>query len=482
MYPNGGDQLVGVVGVHGVGAVRVPQTLGDSPKPTNVKVLMPILPTKRDVPPTFKGTHVGQLAIPRDKTLLAWKWDGKAWNAITQAQAASEVKAQGLKTAGVSAPKPVVKPTTPPPQPGHFVGEIFLPSDKTAHAWRWDGTVWRGISRSDAVKPTTAAVMANAAAAATTTPSLLDRLTQLVTPVVNAPVAPSSPAGAPPKPPTAPGTFVGMTFLPSNKAEHGWLWDGSKWRGIARSDALNPQATLDKLGIHTNVAANAQAAAAPSLLDRITSAVTKTAVASGHAEQTLFDKVVAKLKPVAPLPHPEVVTIAPGAAPPGYVPTSTGTPAKLPTKLDPDADGQIAPGKPAPPPTRGVPGTFPSTPLDPNGDGIVDATGQPAPPPTHGVPGTFPSTALDKNGDGIIDSTGASAPPPMVGQQGSFPATPDDANGDGLNDTTGQPLNANAFHAMGLDLGSMAVPLLGLAAALLLSGNRGHGGSVRQWR
>jgi hypothetical protein len=453
MYPNSGDQLVGVVGVRGVGAVRIPQTLGDSPKPTKVKVLMPILPTKRDVLPTFKGTHVGQLAIPRDKTLLAWKWDGKVWNAITQAQAASEIKAQGLKTAGVSAAKPVVKPTTPPTQPGHSVGEIFLPSDKTAHAWRWDGMVWRGISRSDAVKPPTAAVMANAAVATT-----------------------------PPKPPTASGTFVGMTFLPSNKAEHAWIWDGKTWRGIARSDALNPQAALDRLGFHTNIAANAQAAEAPSLLDRITSAVTKTAVASGHAEQTLFDKVVAKLKPVAPLPHPEVATIAPGAAPPGYVPTSTGTPAKLPTKLDPDADGQIVPGKPAPPPTRGAPGTFPSTALDPNGDGIVDATGQPAPPPTRGVPGTFPSTALDRNGDGIIDSTGASAPPPMVGQQGSFPATPDDANGDGLNDTTGHPLNANAFHAMGLDLGSMAVPLLGLAAALLLSGNRGQGGSVRQWR
>jgi hypothetical protein len=151
----------------------------------------------------------------------------------------------------------------------------------------------------------------------------------------------------------------------------------------------------------------------------------------------------------------------------------TAGPARLPTKLDPDGDGQVAPGVPAPRPTVGKPGTFPSTARDPNGDGIEDATGRPAPVPTLGVPGTFPSTPLDPNGDGIIDSTGQNAPPPLMGQKGSFPSTPDDADGDGLNDITGKPLNANGVDAGGF--GSMALPIVGMLAAVVLMGQKPKG-------
>jgi hypothetical protein len=480
MYFTGGDQLVGVVGVHGVGAVRIPQTLGDAPKPAKITLQGVPLPTQKPVPPTFKGTHVGQFAIPRDTAQPAWKWDGKTWLIVPRAEAEKAIKDLGLKVKPTSAP--VIKPTTPPVQRGRFVGDVFLPSDPTAHAWRWDGTVWRGVARSAAIKPSAADQAASTAYKSAPAPTLLDKIISAVAPnsakvpdVSSRTNAPGLPSVTPPKPPTNAGRFVGEIFLPSNASEHAWRWNGISWLGIARSAAIKPS-VADK-----QAAADYLLAQKQSFGSQVKNLFTGALVSAGHAETSLLDKLTAKLSPPTLQPHPEVATIAPGGAPPGYVNTSTGDQAKLPTKTDPDADHQMAPGVPAPVPTVGKPGTFPSTPLDPNGDGIVDATGKRAPPPTVGMKGTFPSTPLDKDGDGVIDSTGAPAPAPMLGQKGSFPATADDANGDGLNDTTGKPLNANPLSAMGLDLGSMAIPLLGVTAVLLLSGQK-HGGSARQWR
>jgi hypothetical protein len=477
------DVLVGVPGLHGIGAVRVPQSsLGDSPKPSNVKVGGVKLPTTKAKPPTFKGTRDKQVGLPGDDPLVAFIWSNakQTWSVITRAEGLAQLKKDGYKVVPAAAPaKPapaVVKaPPKPPTQAGTHDGQLFIPRDTTQHAWKWNATLkqWQGISQA-AAQAEVKAQKLSVGATTDKAPSIVSTVAAKVTDlfsgpkVANAatlpkvPTVPSGPKVAPPpSPPTRPGAFEGEMFLPSNPAEHAWMWNGTlrQWQGIARSQALKPTAA------QTAAQKTAAQEADRGLLDKLTGGAV-----------TYWKEA---LTPKAPAPAPDVPTISPdqsGVAP-GYIRMSNGALVRQPTLRDPDADGQSKPGTPTPPPTVGVVGTHPSTAMDPNGDGLTTGN-RPTTPPTVGVPGTFPSTPRDLNGDGIDDSTGAPAVAPLLGQKGSFPSTPDDRDGDGLNDVTGKPLNAKPEHEAGLT--DMLLPIAGVLAVVVIAGS--NKGGTRSWR
>src|ERR1700687_4435722 len=105
------DQLIGVPGRHGFGAVRVPQNLGDAAKPSNVKVKMPKLLTTKAAPPTFKGTHEGQIALPGADKAVAFLWSHSTWVVIPRADALKRMAATGEKLVSTpSAPKAATAP------------------------------------------------------------------------------------------------------------------------------------------------------------------------------------------------------------------------------------------------------------------------------------------------------------------------------------------------------------------------------------
>lgn len=477
------DVLVGVPGLHGIGAVRVPQSsLGDSPKPTNVKVGGAKLPTTKAKPPTFKGTRDKQVGLPGDDPLVAFIWSNakQTWTVITRAEGLAQLKKDGYKVPAAAPAKPApavakAPPPKPPTQAGTHDGQLFIPRDTTQHAWKWNAALktWQGISQAAAQ----AEVKAQKLAVGATTdkaPSIVSTVAAKVADIFSGPKVanaatlpkvPSAPSGPkvapPPAPPSRPGAFNGEVFLPSNTAEHAWRWnaDLKQWQGISRSDAIKP--------VSAATAAAAKAAATEAdrgLLDKLTGGAV-----------TYWKEA---LTPKAPAPAPDVPTIAAdqtGVAP-GYVRMSNGALIRQPTARDPDADGQSKPGTPAPPPTVGVPGTHPSTAMDPNGDGLTTGN-KPTTPPTVGVQGTFPATARDANGDGLDDTTGLPAVAPILGQKGSFPSTPDDRDGDGLNDVTGKPLNAPALHEAGL--GDMLIPIAGVLAVVVLAGSKK--GGTRSW-
>jgi hypothetical protein len=485
--------LVGVPGIHGFGAVRVPQTtMGDAPKPSNVKVGGAKLPTTKAKPPTFKGTRDKQVGLPGDDPLVAFIWSNakQTWSVITRAEGLAQLKRDGYKVPAAPAVKPAPKPAAnpfadvsggssttakkpvppkPPTQAGTHNGQLFIPKDVTQHAWKWNAgsKQWQGVSRASA-EAEIKTMKLSTGGTSDKPVSLLDKIVSAVTPqtaqaasapkVPNVPTAPR--AAAPPAAPNRPGAYEGEMFLPSNPAEHAWKWNATlkQWQGIPRSQALKPTAA------QTAAQKEAAAEADRGLIDKLT----------GGAVTFWKDKLI----PKAPAPAPDVLTIASdqSGVPVGFVRMSNGQIVRQPTARDPDADGQTKPGTPAPPPTVGVPGTHPSTAMDPNGDGLTTGN-RPTQPPTVGVQGTFPATARDANGDGLDDTTGLPAVAPILGQKGAFPSTPDDRDGDGLNDTTGLPLNASALHEAGL--GNLLLPVAGVLALVVLSGSKSTG--RRHW-
>jgi hypothetical protein len=497
VYGEERDVLVGVPGVHGFGAVRMPQSsLGDTPKPTNVKVGGAKLPTTRAKPPTFKGTRDKQVGLPGDDPLVAFIWSNakQTWSVITRAEGLAQLKKDGYKVPAAPAAKPAPKvaakpaanpfadvssgssttaktaaPPKPPTQAGTHNGQLFIPRDVTQHAWKWNAASkqWQGVSRASA-EAEIKTMKLSTGGTSDKPASLLEKIVSAVTPktaqAATAPKVPSGPTGPkvapPPAAPTRPGAYEGEMFLPSNPAEHAWQWNATlrQWQGIPRSQALKPTAA------QTQAQKDAAAEASRGLIDKLT----------GGAVTFWKDKLI----PKAPAPAPDVLTIASdqSGVPAGWVRMSNGKIVRQPTNRDPDADGQTQNGKPAPPPTPGVPGTYPSTAKDPNGDGF-ERPGVPAQPPTVGVPGTFPSTSRDPNGDGIDDSTGRPAVAPVLGQKGAFPVSADDRDGDGLNDQTGLPLNAGAIHEAGL--GGMILPVAGVLALVLITSSRNTG--RRNW-